>query len=117
MFGLSNFIITEFLLIFYSLVTNVLYSYIILKYMPIYLSYFLIYEACNYMQPRILSISFDYLLSSPNSISNLNITLHIYTCIHVIHPRCVYVVVVPIDVNNFAVLQHPTNYSLVYKYL
>ena len=29
MFGLSNFIITEFLLIFYSLVTNVLYSYII----------------------------------------------------------------------------------------
>ena len=27
MFGLSNFIITEFLLIFYSLVTNVLYSY------------------------------------------------------------------------------------------
>ena len=28
MFGLSNFIITEFLLIFYSLVTNVLYSYI-----------------------------------------------------------------------------------------
>ena len=30
MFGLSNFIITEFLLIFYSLVTNVLYSYTIL---------------------------------------------------------------------------------------
>jgi len=29
MFGLSNFIITEFLLIFYSLVTNVLYSYIV----------------------------------------------------------------------------------------
>ena len=28
MFGLSNFIITEFLLIFYLLVTNVLYSYI-----------------------------------------------------------------------------------------
>ena len=27
MFGLSNFIITEFLLIFYLLVTNVLYSY------------------------------------------------------------------------------------------
>jgi len=32
MFGLSNFIITEFLLIFYSLVTNVLYSYKITQY-------------------------------------------------------------------------------------
>lgn len=91
-------------------------KYVILKYIPIYLSHFLIYEGCNYMQPRILSISFDYLLSSPNSISNLNITLHIYTYIPVIHPRCVYVVVVPIDVNNVAVLQHPTNYNHVYKY-
>ena len=91
-------------------------KYVILKYIPIDLSYFLIYEACNYMQPRILSISFDYVLSSPNSISNLNITLHIYTCIPVIHPRCVYVVVVTIDVNNFAVLQHPTNYNHVHKY-
>ena len=68
------------------------------------------------MQPRILSTSFDYVLSSPNSISNLNITLHIYTCIHVIYLRYVYVVVAPIDVNNFAVLQRPTNYNLVYKY-
>ena len=84
--------------------------------MPIDLSYFLIYEECNYMQLRILSISFDYVLSSPNSISNLNITLHIYTCIPVIYPRCVYVVVVPIYVNNFAVLQHPTNYNHVHKY-
>ena len=65
------------------------------------------------MQPRVLSISFDYLLSSPNSISNLNITIHIYTYIPVIHPKCVYVVVVPIDVNNFAVLQGPINYHLV----
>ena len=31
MFGLSNFIITEFLLIFYSLVTNVLYSYKVIE--------------------------------------------------------------------------------------
>lgn len=91
-------------------------KYVILKYIPINLSHFLIYEVCNYMQPRILSISFDYVLSSPNSISNLNITLHIYTCIHVIYPRCVYVVVVPIDVNNFAVLQHLTNYNHVHKY-
>lgn len=91
-------------------------KYVILKYIPIYLSYFLIYEVCNYMQPRILSISFDYVLSSPNSISNLNITLHIYTCIPVIHPRHVYVVVVPIDVNNVAVLQHLTNYNHVHKY-
>lgn len=91
-------------------------KYVILKYISIYLSHFLIYEECNYMQPRILSISFDYVLSSPNSISNLNITLHIYTCMHVIHPRCVYVVVAPIDANNFAFLQRPTNYDLVYKY-
>lgn len=91
-------------------------KYVILKYIPIDLSHFLIYEVCNYMQPRILSISFDYVLSSPNSISNLNITLHIYTCIPVIYPRYVYVVVVPIDVNNFAVLQHPTNYNHVHKY-
>ena len=91
-------------------------KYVILIYIPINLSHFLIYEVCNYMQPRILSISFDYVLSSPNSISNLNITLHIYTCIPVIHPRYVYVVVVPIDVNNFAVLQHPTNYNHVHKY-
>ena len=34
MFGLSNFIITEFLLIFYSLVTNVLYSYKIIYSLP-----------------------------------------------------------------------------------
>ena len=68
------------------------------------------------MQPRILSISFDYVLSSPNSISNLNITLHIYTCIHAIHLGYVYAVVVPIDVNNFAFLLRLTNYSLVHKY-
>lgn len=91
-------------------------KYVILKYISIDLSHFLIYEVCNYMQPRILSISFDYLLSSPNSISNLNITLHIYTCIPVIHLECVYVVVVPIDVNNFAVLQGPINYNLVHIY-
>lgn len=68
------------------------------------------------MQPRILSISFDYVISSPNSICNLNITLHIYTYIPVIHLECVYVVVAPIDVNNVAVLQGPTNYNLVHKY-
>ena len=39
MFGLSNFIITEFLLIFYSLVTNVLYSYTeVLQCIPILLA-------------------------------------------------------------------------------
>ena len=91
-------------------------KYVILKYIPIDLSYFLIYEEYNYMQPRILSISFDYLLSSPNSISNLNITLHIYTYIPAIHPRYVYVVVAPIDANNFEFLQRPTNYNLVHTY-
>lgn len=91
-------------------------KYVILKYIPIDLSYFLIYEECKYMQLRILSISFDYVLSSPNSISNLNITLHIYTYIPVIHPRCVYVVVAPIDANNFPVLQCLTNYIPVHKY-
>ena len=42
MFGLSNFIITEFLLIFYSLVTNVLYSYISLLCNIIHKNLFLI---------------------------------------------------------------------------
>ena len=40
MFGLSNFIITEFLLIFYSLVTNVLYSYILLHALIFYEIYY-----------------------------------------------------------------------------